>query len=115
MDAVSFVVSAVTLLLIRTRDSSSIFGFRASEIKREISEGIAIVFGSRDLRLLLAATTTTNFGAGLIAAVSLIYKYRTLHLQPGLLGSFPASGAGICRRHVVRRPCGEPSGSDSRL
>jgi MFS family permease len=87
VDAASYLVSVVSLLAIRertVRPATHPLSFRRARV--EIVEGLHVVFRSNDLRWILGATATTNFGSAMIMAVFFIYAYRMLHLQPGLLG-----------------------------
>jgi MFS family permease len=86
-DAVSYLVSVIFLLAIRAPEQPH-SGPRLSLLQavREMREGLEVVFKSDDLRWILLATATSNFGGAIITAVFFIYAYRTLHLQPGLLG-----------------------------
>ena len=86
VDAVSFLVSVVSLLTIRAHEEPHA-GPRLSlrQAKSEVLEGLHLVFGSNDLRWILYAAALLNFGGSIIMAVFLIYAYRILHLQPGLL------------------------------
>lgn len=86
-DAVSYLLSVVSLLWIRERESTH--EGPALSVRQgltELREGLNIVFQSPDLRWILGATATVNFGGSMIQAVTFIYAYRVLHLQPGLLG-----------------------------
>jgi predicted MFS family arabinose efflux permease len=87
IDALSYVISVLSLAWIRVSEPphdgpalSLRQGFR------ELREGFDVVFRSPDLRWILGATATVNFGGSMMTAVMFIYAYRILHLQPGLLG-----------------------------
>ncbi|MDQ2909194.1 MAG: MFS transporter [Candidatus Eremiobacteraeota bacterium] len=87
LDALSYVVSVATLMQIRTSEAvheGPPLSLR--QVIREMRDGVRIVVHSSDLRWIAGATGTTNFGASIVSAVGLIYAYRTLHLQPGVLG-----------------------------
>jgi predicted MFS family arabinose efflux permease len=87
VDAFSYLVSAVTLSLIRKREPAH-DGPRLTVRQgfREIGEGLRFVVGSRDLRWVALSTATVNAGGAIVNAVILIYAYRMLRLQPGWLG-----------------------------
>lgn len=87
-DALSYLVSVASLLTISTAEGRDDARPRLSlrQAGREMAEGLRVVFGFNDLRWILCATATTNFGGAMIMAVFFIYAYRGLHLQPGLLG-----------------------------
>ncbi|HKU80659.1 MAG TPA: MFS transporter, partial [Candidatus Tumulicola sp.] len=86
-DAISYLVSVAALIAIRQSEPRH-EGPRLSmpQMLHELREGIHVVFGSQDLRWILGATATTNFGGSMTGAVSLLFAYRVLHLQPGPLG-----------------------------
>lgn len=88
VDAVSYVLSVVSLLAIPAALEESNPGppLSLKQARRELVEGLHVVFRSNDLRWILGATATSNFGGSMITAVFFIYAYRNLHLQPGLLG-----------------------------
>jgi MFS family permease len=86
-DAVSYLASVASLFAIRAEEPKHAGpALSVRQALAEIREGIILVFRSPDLRWILGATATVNFGIGVITAVFLIYAYRVLHLQPGLLG-----------------------------
>jgi predicted MFS family arabinose efflux permease len=87
VDAFSYLVSAVSLGLIRKREPPH-DGPRLTVRQgfREIGEGIRFVVGSSDLRWVALTTATVNAGGAIVNAVILIYAYRMLRLQPGWLG-----------------------------
>lgn len=87
LDALSYVVSITTLMQIRTPEAVHDGpALSARQAVREMQDGVRIVLRSSDLRWIAGATGTTNFGGSIVGAVALIYAYRILHLQPGLLG-----------------------------
>jgi hypothetical protein len=87
LDAVSYLVSIVSLLFVRKHEPAH-EGPKLSlrQMYAEIVEGLHLVLRSPDLRRITCATGTTNFGGGMGGAVLLIFAYRVLHVSPGLLG-----------------------------
>lgn len=86
-DAFTYVVSVISLLLIGSPEPVHEGpALSVPQAFREMVEGLNIVVRSSDLRWISCATATVNFGGGMVNAVFLIYAYRILHLQPGLLG-----------------------------
>ena len=87
IDAASYLVSIMSLTRIRAPEPAH-DGPPLSLVQagREMLDGIKIVLDSPDLRFIIGATGTSNFGAGMNSAVSLIFAYRVLHLTPGALG-----------------------------
>jgi MFS family permease len=90
-DALSFVVSAVSIRGIRAKEppplpqSSDELG-RIRRIGREVREGLAYVFRHRYLRSIAASTATSNFFSSMIQAVFLLYAVRELKYSAGLVG-----------------------------
>lgn len=87
VDAASYIFSVLSLSQIHATPSKH-HGPTLSprQLQRDIGEGLQIVWHSSDLRWIAAATATTNFGGAMISVVTLLYAYRILHVQPGLLG-----------------------------
>jgi MFS family permease len=87
LDALSYVVSVLSLAWVRVSEpphEGPSLSLRQG--LRELREGLHVVFQSPDLRWILGATATVNFGGSMMQAVMFIYAYRILHLQPGVLG-----------------------------
>ncbi len=82
-DAASYAVSVLTLLSIRRPEQA-----RTSQraFFRELAAGVRLVAGHDRIRLIVAATATSNLGSYAIAAVYLLFAYRRLHLSPGTVG-----------------------------
>ncbi|HET6276691.1 MAG TPA: MFS transporter [Candidatus Cybelea sp.] len=86
-DAFSYIVSAFSLLSIRALEKPHKGPpLSLRQVGLDALAGLRIVFKSNDLRWILYATATTNFGGSMITAVFFIYAYRGLRLQPGILG-----------------------------
>jgi len=97
IDAVSFLVSPVSLWLIRKPEpepepspgsASGRTGFW-----HEMWEGIQVVIGNPTLWKIAGCTATANLGSNMAFAVELIFMYRYLHLAPALVGLVFAVGA----------------------
>jgi MFS family permease len=87
IDAGSYLVSVLSLTRIRVPEvAHDGRPLSLRQAAREMLEGLKLVLDSPDLRFIIAATSTTNFGGGMNSAVSLIFAYRVLHLAPGALG-----------------------------
>jgi Na+/melibiose symporter-like transporter len=91
IDAVSFVVSAFSVRLIRAPEREP-----AREpgpgMHHEIAEGIRVVLQDRLLRSLALCTLTKEFFAGIYGALVVLYMVRGLGFAPGILGTFWAVG-----------------------
>jgi MFS family permease len=94
-DAASFLISVVSLVLIRRPEPSpapaSVSGRRG--FFAEMWEGIQVVFASPTIWKIAGSTSTSNLGSNLFFAVFLIFAYRSLHLNPGTVGVIFAAGA----------------------
>ncbi|HEX5502891.1 MAG TPA: MFS transporter [Thermomicrobiales bacterium] len=89
-DALSFVVSVVSLLWIGApepapRPADAADGARAG-LWREIGEGLRVVLGNRLLRAIAGCTGTSNLFGSMMFAVFVLYATRDLGLSPALLG-----------------------------
>ncbi len=86
-DALSYLVSVVTLLLIRTPEPAPppvdpVTG----GMGRQVMDGIRFVRGQRLIRPILACTATLNFFGMMLEAVLLVFAVRRLGLTPGEIG-----------------------------
>lgn len=96
-DAFSYLVSTVTLLLIRAKEPGQAAGAAkpAASLRRELFAGLAFVFGQRVLRKIAACTGTANLFGSMSAAIEIIFLVRVLHVRPvdaGLLISVGSLG-----------------------
>jgi MFS family permease len=89
-DAVSFVLSAASVFLIR-RPEPSIEASPDTErptMRAEIGEGLRWVLGHPALRAIAGCTATSNLFSSMLTAVLLVYVVRTLHYSAGIIGLF---------------------------
>jgi len=86
VDAVSYLVSAASLLLIRSREPKRQVRPAGSHIAGEISEGLRVVGRHPLLRALSASSVTQHFFGSFIGALYSIYLIRDLGLSPLVLG-----------------------------
>jgi Na+/melibiose symporter-like transporter len=93
LDAVSFLVSAVFLGLIRTPEPMPDQPAQRRSIWHEIGEGLGVVFGNRLLRSIAGCTGTFNLFSSMAGAVFVLYLTQNLALQPAVLGIIFAAGA----------------------
>jgi MFS family permease len=93
VDAVSFLLSAFFLGLIRQREDSNANSGKWKPMWGEIRDGLAVVFQSPILRSIAGCTATNNFFANVRFAVLTIYVVRELGIEPGLLGIIFAVGS----------------------
>lgn len=94
VDALSFLASALSLVLIRAHESPVNGSSRS--VWLEIREGLAAVFGHRLLRPLLIGSNLGNLSDGVqfSSGVALLFMVRELHFEPAVLGAV-LSGLGI--------------------
>lgn len=93
VDAVSYLVSALTLRRIREAEPAPPPPAGRS-LRAEIAEGMRFVLGHRLLRAITGTTGTANFFSGVLSAVEVIFLVRVLGLSAGLVGLL-ASAAGL--------------------
>ncbi len=86
IDAVSFLVSAIFLSLIRVPEPDPVPHGERRSFWMEIREGLNVVLGNPLLRSIAGCTATANLFGSIMGAVLLLYLTRVLHIEPGLLG-----------------------------
>jgi MFS family permease len=105
VDAVSFVVSAFSLVALRrsigpdksqpAEPDASAATRTARTIVGEIRAGVRLILSHRRLRSLIASSSLVNFAHHLGFAVFFVFVFRRLGLTPGTLGVvFAIGGAG---------------------
>lgn len=108
VDAVSFIASAVSLMLIRTKEPAPVTREDRS-IRREIVEGLAVVWRDPYLRATSGFDVTRYFFGSFIGVLYTLYALQDLGLSPfivgvaislGGVGAFV--GAGLVSRVVSR-------------
>jgi len=101
IDAVSFVVSAISLILIRTREIAHSPRVRVA-MAREIVEGLSVVRRHALLFPLAASSVTSHFFGSFYAALYSLFLLNDLGLTPFLLGVvISAGGVGSLAGSVV--------------
>jgi predicted MFS family arabinose efflux permease len=85
MDAISFLVSVVSLLVIRHKETPT-ERLPGRSMRAELAAGLRFVIGHVVLRAQFLTMTLVLFGAAFIDGVLYPYAYRDLHLTPGELG-----------------------------
>jgi MFS family permease len=108
VDAVSFLCSAVSLILIRAREALP----RAAEhpsMRRELGAGLRYLVGHRYWRPISITTASSNFFWTLATSIILVYAVRTLDMSAQLiglvftLGSFGGLFAAFTARRISAR------------
>lgn len=92
-DALSFGVSAVSLMLIRTPEPQPEIGERSESVLRAAWDGLRIVWKHPTLRALLGCMSMVNLFNALLETVALLYMTDKLGLGPELIGLVFASGS----------------------
>jgi MFS family permease len=107
LDAVSFVVSAGCLLMIKDTDPPPKPSSRATpgQVVTEIGQGLRALFGSRYLRPVVLNATAYNVSAQMILTLFVLYATRQLQIPPGWIGLIFACGAlgGVAGSVVINR------------
>ena len=93
LDAVTFAVSAGTLLSIRTRESEATRDAASQHLGRRILEGLSFVFRNRVLLAIAIASAVSNFVFAVASAVTMIFLSRTLGLSAVGIGVVIAAGS----------------------
>lgn len=92
IDALSFVVSAAALWLVRSREPAPPQTGERAGILVEMGTGLRTLGASSNLRVLTATLVTLECAGGMFGAVILLYTTRTLGLSPGVQGLIFAVG-----------------------
>ncbi|MFJ8062317.1 MFS transporter [Streptomyces sp. NPDC096142] len=101
LDAASYALSVVSLLLIRTpgpppeppRAPTAAGTPRAAAFRAAVAEGLRFVLRDPVLRAIVACTATSNFFITAIESVQMVYLTRTLHARPAQIGLILGFGA----------------------
>ncbi|WP_188189874.1 MFS transporter [Nonomuraea sp. SYSU D8015] len=97
VQAVTFAVSAASLLAIGTREPAPSprpgSSPRPAGLGAEIAEGLAFVARTRLLRAIAITSAAGNFSFAIASAVSIVFMVRTLGLPPAAIGLVLAAGS----------------------
>ncbi|MFB4278135.1 MULTISPECIES: MFS transporter [unclassified Nonomuraea] len=93
IQAVTFAVSAVSLLAIRTREPAAPSRTDGVRLGTQIRDGLAFVARTRLLRAILLTSAACNFSFAMASAVSFIFMVRTIGLPPTVIGIVLALGS----------------------
>jgi MFS family permease len=109
VDAFSYLLSVVSLLLIRTREPRPVAVAERRRLRTELRDGLRWVLDNRILRWLAVIGFCCNFSMIAVWTMFLLYGTRDLHLSSGTLGAVFALGSvggllgAVVSRAVVRR------------
>jgi MFS family permease len=93
-DACSFLVSALSLALIRKPEAPLETTVDRKHMLREIADGLDFSWHNMYLRPMILRMATGAFFAGFIMSLYELFTLRELHLSPALLGMIIAVGGG---------------------
>lgn len=93
LQAVTFVVSAGSLLAIRAREGEIVQHPDRPKLWMQVREGLAFVARTRILRATAIASAASNFSFAIASAVTFIFMSRTLSLSPAAIGLIIAAGS----------------------
>jgi MFS family permease len=91
-DAISYLVSVVSLIAIRVPEQPPLRTQRRS-LRAEIAEGLMFVVRHPILRQIVACTGTANIFSGVQMAMEIIFLIRVLHVRPAETGLIIAIGS----------------------
>jgi MFS family permease len=86
VQAVTFAVSAASLLAIRTREPAVARSAGGAPLRRQIGEGLVFVARTRLLRATAVTSTAANVAFGVTSTVSVVFMVRTLGLSSTAIG-----------------------------
>lgn len=92
-DAVTFLVSALSLGMLHTPEGRSAQPTGRAGIWREIGEGLAFVAGQPVVRALVGSRATLILFNNLLEAIFILYLARSLGLAPALIGTIFTIGS----------------------
>lgn len=93
VDAASFAISALSLILIRTPEAKPERRAEHVTFRAAMNEGLRFVVKHPILRRIVACTSTANLFGSSIQAVEIVFLVRVLHAGPALVGLLFSLGA----------------------
>ncbi|MEU3621319.1 MFS transporter [Amycolatopsis coloradensis] len=108
-DALSFLASLVSLLLMRHREPPAVKPEKPRSALVEAREGLAVLLSDIRLRNLMLASTTVNLGVATANTLVLVFAYDHGKLSPGAVGLAFAIGTvglilgAVSSRSIARR------------
>ena len=92
VDSVTYLVSALILVWVRTPEPAPPPADERPTLRREIAAGLRLVVRSPILRAIGAQKVASGLGGGIIGTLILLYGIETLGFAPGVLGTIWAIG-----------------------
>ena len=93
IQAVTFAISAITLIRIRTREPILPSHAIQPRLRAQITEGLVFVGHNRILRAMAIASAASNFSFAVASAVTFIFTSRALGLSSTAIGMIVAMGS----------------------
>jgi MFS family permease len=93
IDAGSFLISALSLVLIRTPEPKPERRAEHVTFRAAMNEGLSFVVKHPILRKIVACTGTANLFGACVQSVEIVYLVRVLHASPALVGLLFSLGA----------------------
>jgi MFS family permease len=93
IDALSFLVSVVSLALIHVPEQPPSLPKQQRKVWVEIGEGIRLVGSNPLLRAITICGAIHNFASSMLSTVLLLYMTRELGIQPAVIGGIFAAGS----------------------
>lgn len=105
VDAVSYVISAAFLVRLDVEEAPTVAQKGLRQVRREIVEGLRLVFAGYLLRPLVLCSATVNLSGFVFLAVFVLYLSRNLALGPAVVGLvFALGGVGALLGSFVAEP-----------
>ena len=93
IEAVTFAVSALSLIAIRARETVAAPSEHRPPLSSQIKDGLVFVARNPVLRATAVASSASNFAFALASAVTFIFLARELRLSPTAIGLLVAAGS----------------------
>jgi MFS family permease len=94
IQAVTFAVSAATLLAVRSTEPPASVDQSRPRLGPQILDGLRFVWRQPFLRAMAAGSAASNLSFALASAVTILFMSRTLGLSPAAIGLVLAGGSG---------------------
>jgi MFS family permease len=92
VDALTFVISAVSIVAIRAREAQPSSGAERRALLREVARGLRFVIANPVRRTLAAAGALDTLFGNALGTLITLYLIRDLHLAPVVIGAIYAVG-----------------------
>ncbi|MFC1421311.1 MFS transporter [Streptacidiphilus cavernicola] len=88
LDSITYAVSVLTLVLIRTPETGreAVSGAPRVGFRAAMGEGLRFVFGDAILRRIAACTATANLAIGVVTSLEVVFLIRSVHSSPTQIG-----------------------------